>query len=261
MARLIGTLGVIEIVRRSNSLGKAENRKVAMYSEIDLSLLPPCGVLEDALRCGRVVLPDGTEKRLTANIGPRASHALYQSVLKQKPKLVVEIGMAQGVSTLTILTALAQVGGQLISIDPYVNWTSGRDAALHNVKRAGFAKLHRHVEDFSFNALPRLTDEGIEPEFAYIDGAHDFANVFIDAFYLDRMLNPGGILAFNDAGWPDVYRVIKLIKRRPFYEPLDVGLAREFRGRSLFHTLARVLLQRSREDRYFRKRENYVDNA
>jgi predicted O-methyltransferase YrrM len=54
-----------------------------------------------------VVLPDGTEKRLTANINPRASHALYRSVLKEKPKVVVEIGMAQGVSTLTILTALA----------------------------------------------------------------------------------------------------------------------------------------------------------
>jgi predicted O-methyltransferase YrrM len=146
----------------------------------------------------KVFLPDGSEKRLVANISPLASKALYETVLKERPKLVVEIGMAQGVSTLTILTALAQTGGRLISVDPYVNWKSGREAALNNVKRAGFAEMHRHIEDFSFRALPRLMEVGVQPDLAYIDGAYDFGNALIDAFYLDRMLRPGGVLAFND---------------------------------------------------------------
>lgn len=227
-----------------------------MRSDDDISLLPPCEVLREVVGRAKVVLPDGTEKRLTANISAVHSNALYKTVLREKPKLVIEVGMAQGISTLSILSALAQSGGKLISIDPYTDWKSARDAALHNIKRAGFSDSHQLLEDFSFKVLPRLLEEGVQPEFAYVDGAHDFSNVFIDAFYLDKMLDPGGVIAFNDVGRPDVYRVIKFIEQRRRYRQLDVGLSKDFRGRSLLHTCVRFFLRRSREDRYLRKPTN-----
>src|SRR5690606_594708 len=105
-------------------------------------------------------------------------------------------------------------------------------------------------------ALPALLAEGLQPDFAYIDGAHDFANVFIDAFYVDQLLPSGGIVGFNDAGWPEVHRVIRFLRNGGRYDEMKVGLKRNFRGRNPIYTMARVVLGRSREDRYFRKRSN-----
>ena len=215
--------------------------------------IPPCEVLRDMVERGRVVLPGGEEKRLVANISIRASRALYECVLRERPRVMVEVGMAQGVSTLASLAALSRTGGRLVSVDPYVGWKSGREAALHAVLRAGFQDIHRHVEAPSHEALPLLLSEGLAVDFAYIDGAHDFANVFIDAFYLDLMLRPGGVLAFNDAGWKDVHAVITHVRGTGRYEEVEVGLRKTYRGRNPLITMMRMLLGRSREDRYFRK--------
>lgn len=215
---------------------------------------PPCPILKELLETKQTTLPDGRTKRLVANINIEAVKALYDTVRREEPKVVVEIGMAQGVSTLSILSAVAGCGGTLVSIDPYNGWKSARDAALFAVERAGYAELHQHIEAPSYEALPKLLCDGVTVNFAYIDGAHDFANVFIDMFYIDRLLSVGGVVGFNDAGWTDVDKVIGFLRRQRRYEEIDVGLNKNFRGRNTLYTFARVLLNRSREDRYFRKR-------
>ena len=87
----------------------------------------------------------------------------------------------------------------------------------------------------------------------YIDGDHAFDHVFIDFFYGDQLLDAGGILGFNDAGWPAVYRVIRFLQRHRRYAEVNVGLSPDYKGRNPLVTLARRLLRRSRQDRYFRK--------
>jgi len=44
--------------------------------------------------------------------------------------------------------------------------------------------------------------QGERIDFAFIDGAHTFDHVLVDFFYIDRMLNVGGIVAFDDVGFP-----------------------------------------------------------
>lgn len=224
---------------------------------IAIDQLPPCDVLREIMSRRLVILPDGTEKKLVANISVACARALYELVLREKPALVVEIGMAQGVSSLAILCALQQTGGRLISVDPYINWESGRLAAVNNIERAGYTPLHRHIKAKSYEALPQLIAEGAKPNLGYIDGAHDFPNAFIDFFYLDVMLPAGGVIGFNDAGWADVYKVIQLLRSRWHYQELDVGLRPDYRGRNMMVTLARRVLNRSRHDRYFRKLAHY----
>lgn len=111
----------------------------------NIDQLPPCPVLREVFETRTVLLPDGTHKPLVANISAGGSVALYETVLRHRPELVVEIGMAQGVSTLSILSGLMQTGGRLISIDPYIGWESARLAAIHSVDRAGFAGIHTHM--------------------------------------------------------------------------------------------------------------------
>src|SRR5690606_30209286 len=172
-------------------------------------------------------------RNVTANISSLNSHALYDFVLKQRPQLVIEVGMAYGVSTLTILSALQANGtGRLISIDPYITWESGRLVALHQVARAGVSHLHEHMHECSYTALPKLLIEEARPDFVYIDGRHNFEYVFTDFFYADKLISPGGTVAFNDAGWRSVFKAIQFVKKFRRYEELDVGLPRVFRSRN-----------------------------
>jgi len=222
-------------------------------SEIRPGNLPPCPVLEGMYRTGRVRLPDGSTRRASSGISPEHAAALYQMVRRIRPSLVIETGMGHGFSTLAILCALQEWGGRLISIDPYEGWESGMMAALHAVERAGYAQLHRLIRRRSSEALPSLLAEGTRIQMAYIDGSHRFEDVFIDFYYLDRMLVPGGVIGFNNCGWTDVYRVIRFVQKRRRYRELDAGLAPDYSARNAFLSLLRRTMRRPRQDRYFRK--------
>lgn len=215
--------------------------------------LPPCAVLKEMWETGRALLPDGTTVPTTSGIGQTHAAALYRTVLRERPEVVIETGMGQGVSTLAILCALSQTGGRLISIDPYTDWKRGRDAALFAIRRAGYADHHQFIEAGSEVALPRLLADGLRIQFGYVDGCHCFDHAFLDFYYLDSMLDPGKLLAFNNAGWPDVYAVIRYLQKHRNYKEEDVGLQPDYSARSWWLSLARRLLRRPRQDRYFRK--------
>ena len=221
--------------------------------------LPPCDVLREMIASKNALLRNGEHKNAVAGIGPREAWALYNVVLNEKPDLVVEIGMAQGVSTLSILCALEKTGGRLISIDPYVNWKSGKEAALYAVERSGYAARHTFMEEKSYEALPKLLALGTKVDLGYIDGSHAFEHAFTDFFYLDRMLRLSGIIGFNDAGWRSVNRVIQFLRTRRKYAEMDVGLHSDYAARNLLRSILRRLLRMSRQDRYFRKLEETQD--
>jgi hypothetical protein len=46
-----------------------------------------------------------------------------------------------------------------------------------------------------------------------VDGSHLYEDVFIDAFYGIRLLDKGGVIAFDDSTWPDVAKVIRFFER------------------------------------------------
>jgi len=222
--------------------------------------LPPCELLREIYASREVEKPDGTKIPVRDFIAPSYAAALYRTVLARRPALVVEVGMAYGLSTLSILAALRDAGGgRLISIDPAQS-TDYSGTGLLNVRRAGLESFHELVEAPSFLALPRLLDERTLIDFAYIDGWHTFDYALVDFFYLDRMLKAGGCVAFNDCGWRAVHRVIRFVQTHRRYRELDVGLPREYKGGTPLSTLAHILQRRSRADRYFEKTEAWEPN-
>jgi predicted O-methyltransferase YrrM len=215
-------------------------------------------VLAEALIDGRVQHPDGSWRRVKANVSVQNSRALARFVKARRPALVIEIGMAYGVSTLTILEALLRVGrGRLISIDPYFGWSTARLIALHQINRAGAAHLHEHVSEPSYSALPNLLSAGIRPDLVYIDGNHGFEYALTDFFFADKLLRPGGVVAFNDAGWRSVFKVIRFLRRFRRYRELDVGLRKSYKARNPVFSILKWVEGRSTGDRYFEKLEDW----
>jgi predicted O-methyltransferase YrrM len=82
---------------------------------------------------------------------------LFRTVLTKRPKIMLEIGMANGASTMAILSALSQLGGDrlLISIDPGQSRDWG-NVGVNNVKANGLSSYHRLVEEPDYLALPDL---------------------------------------------------------------------------------------------------------
>ncbi|MGH7769405.1 MAG: class I SAM-dependent methyltransferase [Candidatus Binatia bacterium] len=229
------------------------------------TLLSSCSVLQEIFSTKTSTGPAGESIPINSNISRAHAEALFSAVLNARPSLVIEIGMAFGVSTLAILAALHQLGhGRLISIDPFqsTQWT-GRGLAA--VGRAGFAARHQLIEDFDYTALPRLLQSSHEIDFAYIDGWHTFDYALLDSWYLDKMLKAGGILGFNDCGLPAVDKVIKFLLRYRRYQEVDVGLASGAGKYSRLRNLMRQLrgkkpLTYNKPDRYFKKAESWEPN-
>jgi predicted O-methyltransferase YrrM len=192
---------------------------------------------------------------IDAAIEPRFARALRAEVFRTKPKLAIEIGMANGISTLAILSGLPS-GAQLISIDPFQD-TQWKSAGRELIARSDRACDHSVRTEPDYLALPALIREGVTVDFAYIDGMHTFDYVSLDAFFVDKLLRVGGVVAFNDCGFRSIHKFLKLFRSHRRYEEIDVGLTPDYRGRNPLISAARRMSGRSNQDRYFRKFEQW----
>ena len=123
-------------------------------------LLDRCPVLKDMLDRLSSPSPAGGSVPVHSHIHPAYAEGLYDMVRRARPALAVEVGMGFGVSTLAILTALRDGGrGRLISVDPkQTSYFEGCGRLA--VTRAGLGDRHELVEDYDYNALPRLLASG-----------------------------------------------------------------------------------------------------
>lgn len=111
---------------------------------------------------------------------------------------VIEIGSYQGRSTAAIAAALGDRGVQslVLSVDPNELSAQQADVARANVAAVGEAARLVQVQRTS-RAVRSLFADNIAC-MAFIDGCHDAADVLADFRLCDRLLAPGGVLAFHD---------------------------------------------------------------
>jgi len=143
---------------------------------------------------------------------------LGRLVLEHQCEAALEIGLANGFSSLFILDALDQIGrGSLTSLDPFQH-SDWQGRGLERIARAGFPVAHQFLEAASWQALPRAVQEGNRFDFALIDGSHSFDNAFVDFYFVDKLVVPGGIVVFDDVGWAGVERVVHYVIANRDYE-------------------------------------------
>ena len=124
---------------------------------------------------------------------------------------VVEVGLAYGSSALAIGEALACIETaqpRHVIIDPFqesvwanVGWDLLRAAGLDS-----FAEL---VLAPSSIALARLLTEGFAADAAFVDGSHRFHEVFVDLYFLRKIVRPGGVIILDDTCTPSVRTAVR----------------------------------------------------
>ncbi len=129
--------------------------------------------------------------------------------------------MANGTSSVMMAEAmhLEQTNGHLTSIDPYQHKPGGYDGAgVRAVKQIPVA--HLLIEDFDYIVLPKMVEAEGDAiyDVIFIDGFHSFELTFLDLYYADRLLKPGGLLLCHDCSSPAVYKALKWLERNKPYE-------------------------------------------
>jgi len=167
-------------------------------------------------------------------VDPEEGALLQRIVDDIRPIRSLEIGCAYGVSSLYICEALSRLPASAkaspsatasarqagaprhIVVDPFQS-TQWRGIGIKNIRDAGFAPLVDFREERSEVALPRLLDEGVALEFAFVDGWHTFDQVMVEFYFINRLLRVGGVIAFDDANRRSINRVVRHALTYPAY--------------------------------------------
>jgi predicted O-methyltransferase YrrM len=142
----------------------------------------------------------------TVTVPERDCDALRDLFIAEGVETVVEVGLAYGSSALAVGEALVSVGAERplhVIIDP-LQATEWSDVGWRMLRAAGLDTIARLVQQASSMALPGLIADGLVADAAFVDGSHRFHEVFVDLYFLRKIVRPGGVIVLDDDWWPSV---------------------------------------------------------
>jgi predicted O-methyltransferase YrrM len=181
-------------------------------------------VVEEILRSGKVPTHDGRVVAASSHIPRDECELLYRQVAATRATDAIEVGMGFGISTLCLCDALSKTPSQsakrphLVIIDAE-NWEQG--LGLQQVRSAGFGDMVEFHHGTSQAVLPKLAAKGYRIQFAFIDGWHTFDHTLIDFFYVDQMMENGGVIVFDDVGYQAINAVVRFVLANRDYELVE----------------------------------------
>lgn len=174
------------------------------------------------LETGQMPDPSGQSIALHSNVSLEAGLMLQKWLQRVACINAVEVGLAFGVSSLFILEELEKKqGAQLYGIDPMQFNDRWHGLGLENIKRAGFDSLYNFYPEPSYQALPKMVDLRQRIQFALIDGWHTFDYALVDFFYIDKMLDVNGVIAFDDVGYKAIRKTLSFVLSNLEYRLVD----------------------------------------
>jgi len=147
---------------------------------------------------------------------------LRDTLVARGAHVVVEIGLAYGSSALAIAEALSSAGNAPVShvvIDPFQE-TAYHDVGLDLLNAAGVADQTTFIGEPSSTALARLAADRFTADAAFVDGSHRYHEVFVDLYYLRKIVRPGGVIVLDDAEWPSVATALRYFDLNLGWRPL-----------------------------------------
>lgn len=151
---------------------------------------------------------------------------LLEQYLDLSNKIIVEIGVARGGHSLSLLTKYRSIE-HMYGVDPYVSGYDGKDVFSHKSQRE-FDQLFNYVKakldfpkytllrEFSVNAARRFENNSIDA--IYIDGDHSYVGVKNDVESWKPKMKIEGIMVGDDYDWPSVKAA--LINCLPNHKPI-----------------------------------------
>lgn len=184
-----------------------------------MSLLEKCPSLAKMYETSVATSISGEHIQVHSNIPLHDANLLYEVASSAGSKRAIEVGMAFGASTLSILSASDSI--TLDSVDPHQT-TQWHGCGLEAVRSMGYDSRHLLWEDYDYSILPHFVHVD-KFDFAFIDGWHTFDHAFLDWWYIDKMLTVNGIVGFDDCYMPAVEKAIHFMESHRKYQEVYAG--------------------------------------
>jgi predicted O-methyltransferase YrrM len=169
--------------------------------------------IDRSYQSGTVLDSGGTQVELAPHSIERAQgEAVRDLAIAEGAERTIEVGLALGMSALFLCQAVLPRGGRHVSVDPF-QAESWNGAGLRTLREAGVEELVEVIEEESQLALPRLSAEGREFDFAFVDGDHRFEGVFLDLYFMTRLVRPGGLVVVDDMWMPAVRTAVAYVEK------------------------------------------------
>jgi predicted O-methyltransferase YrrM len=175
-------------------------------------------ILADIL--ARKTVTDGAnEYPLNFNMDKAEGELIMAAFRDTRPDVSIEIGCAYGISALFACIGLSANAKPCTHhiLDPFQT-AHYHGIGLRNLAKAGFDRFVQLHEVGSEIMLPQLLDANTRIQAAIIDGWHTFDHTMIDFFYINKMLDVGGIIILDDIQYPAVAAAARHILTYPAYE-------------------------------------------
>jgi predicted O-methyltransferase YrrM len=142
----------------------------------------------------------------TVTLPERDCDLLRDLLIAEGAETVVEVGLAYASSALAIGEALIAVGKphpRHVVIDPFQEsvWSN---AGWELLCSAGLDSIATLMLAPSSIALAQLVTEGLVADAAFVDGSHRCHEVFVDLYFLRKIVRPGGLIVLDDIWAPSV---------------------------------------------------------
>lgn len=160
--------------------------------------------------------------KLNSNISMKEGLFIFNLIKKYKPKRLLEIGFACGISAAFILLSINK-DSKLLSIDPFqkFQWDNfGNIVVREIIHENNLPKnIHKWMPLYSYKFF---NEEKIKYDFCFIDGDHSYEGTLIDLNGCHKLLNNNGLLLVDDILHKEVKRALKdfFKKNNNFYKKI-----------------------------------------
>jgi len=186
----------------------AHARPIAFAAPVELEAF-----IDEAYRRGSVPDAAGAQVDLAPHSVTREQgEALRELAASEGATETIEVGLALGMSGLFLCEAVRERQGRHTAIDPFQQ-ESWNGAGRRTLEEAGVADVVELIEEESQLALPRLVGEGREFDLAFVDGDHRFEGVFLDLYFMTRLVRPGGVVVVDDMWMPAVRTAVAYLEK------------------------------------------------
>ena len=166
---------------------------------------------------------EGKDIELSDGIPIEEVEMIYDVMSEYKPKSSLEIGLCHGISSMAICDNLKESNGINHIIDPGLKVNR---YGINNLERAGLKDNFIHYDDVSEVVLPQLLQGDLKVDFVFMDGWLTLDHLMLDFFYIDKILNIGGIVMFDNCEMSSVKEAFNYFSQYPSYHELTSYLYR-----------------------------------
>lgn len=141
---------------------------------------------------------------------------LYAMAVHTKAKIVIELGVRLGESTIPFLEAMQVTNGHLWSVD-----VDRCDVAKNKMKEYGLDSRWTFTMLNDIDYGKHVWDKSKKADIIFIDTSHQYAHTKEEIQVFEPILRPGGMMIFHDTvSFPDgVYRpILEFMGGHPKYK-------------------------------------------